>query len=55
MTRDIKVRPKAPALGIERTIEQHGLNAVMVMEVLDVAHMGHAQPDMGVQIRGAVR
>ena len=55
MTRDIEVRPKGPALGIERTVEQHGFDAVMVVEILDVAHMRHAEPDVGVQIRGAMR
>ncbi len=48
MTRYIEVRPKAPALGIERTIEEQLLDAVLIVEILDMAHVGHAHAHMGV-------
>jgi hypothetical protein len=51
VTRDIEMRQKAPAPRIECTVEQQRFDAVMVMELLDVPHMGQTEPDVRVQIR----
>ena len=55
MTWHIEMRLQAAALGIKSTVEQQRLYAVVVVEVLDVAHMGHAETYVCVQIRGTVR
>ena len=54
MSRDVEMGHETSALGVERTVEQQRFDAVMIMEVLDVPHVRHAQRDMGMQIRGAV-
>ena len=55
MTWHIEMWLEAPALGIEGTVEQQRLYAVVVVEVLDVAHMGHAETYVRMQVRGTVR
>ncbi len=44
MTRDIEVGHEVAALGIERTVEEHRLDAVMVVEIFDMPHVGTLTP-----------
>jgi len=43
-----------PVLWIERAVEQHGLDADVVVEPLQMTGVGHGRGDVGVQMWGAV-
>jgi hypothetical protein len=39
----------------QRTVEEHGLDSVMIVEVLDMAEIRYGSSNVGVEVQGTVR
>ena len=48
------VGTQGAADGVERSVEEHPLDPLMVVEVLNVPQVRHRRPDMRVQVESAV-
>ena len=54
MTGPVRIGSHRPARRVERSVEEHPLDALVIVEVLDVPQVGYCRPYVRVQIGRAV-